>query len=195
MGKSPKNVTARVYRLALATLLGLAACGTAPPVPSAPLAASAVGPTAGLEALRSRLDIDGKALPHPPRQPTVVVFFASWCGPCQKELAVLGELRAEIPTLQVIGINAYEEWGDLSDERRLREFLAENSPWLPVVRGDDALLHKFGGVPRIPTLFIYDHEGDLVREFRRGLTRLPTRDDLRKAVHRAKGRLLTSLAP
>lgn len=139
---------------------------------------------AGLEALIGRSDLSGSPVALE-GDALVVVVFASWCGPCRAELRALGELRRERPGLRVIGLNAYEEYRDYSDEVRLRRFLDRVAPWLRVVRDDGTLLSKFGGVPKIPTLFVYDRHGRLVREFRTDQRRPPSRAELARAIEEA----------
>jgi thiol-disulfide isomerase/thioredoxin len=126
--------------------------------------------------------IDGAPL-EPEQRPTAVVVFASWCGPCRHELATLGELREQFPTLRVIGINAYENYDQRSDQERLRNFINENAPWLTqIVHADSALLRGFGNVPNIPTLFVYDKSGAVVAEFRRNKRSPPTHAELEAAI-------------
>jgi len=133
-------------------------------------------------------DIDGTAVgvPGPETRATVVVFFASWCGPCQRELGVLDELVKTDSALRVIGINAYEEWSDRSDERKLRAFVSDNAPWLEVVTATPELMAAFSGVPKIPTVFVFDAEGQLVEEFRRDRRDPPGKEELAKAIATAK---------
>ena len=118
--------------------------------------------------------------------PTVFVVFASWCGHCRDELRVLSELRAERPGLKIVGLNAYEDWGDASDDEKLRVYLAEHAPWLPVVKADASLLESLGGVPKIPSLFVFDGRGQLVEAFRRHERRPPSLGELRAALNRAR---------
>lgn len=141
----------------------------------------------GLHRLMSSTDIDGKHVGETSAEhaATVVVVFASWCGPCRHELALLSEIRERQPKVRIIGLNAYEDWGELSDEQRLRAFLGENAPWLQVVHADDTMLEAFGGVPKIPTLFVYDQQGRQVVAFRRNKRTPPTRDELESAISRA----------
>ena len=179
--------------LALAALL-LGACGpqatTGPiaPLPPTkqPRAAVPLGDAqSGFQLVMSSKTLDGQAL-APESRPTVMVVFASWCGPCRQELATLGALRLQFPTLRVIGINAYEEYAQRSDEERLRAFLDDNAPWMTtIVHGDRALLRGFGNVPNIPTLFVYDDKGGVVAEFRRNKREPPSHDELEAAISSA----------
>lgn len=141
---------------------------------------------AGLSALTGRADMGGARLDLGGAEATVVVVFASWCGPCRKELATLGELRKTRPGLAIVGLNAYEEFNSLSDAAKLDRFLDESAPWLTVVRDDGSLLPEFGGVPKIPTMFVYDRRGKIVREFRRNLRVPPTEAELSEAIDSAR---------
>lgn len=144
-------------------------------------------PTTGLERLLTSTDIDGRVVGDPTASTgaTIVVVFASWCQPCRHELAMLGEITKAEPRLRVIGLNAYEEWGQYSDEQRLRAFLGENAPWLQVVHANDSMLRAFGGVPKIPTLFVYDQTGRQIVAFRRNQRTPPTRAELEQAIAQA----------
>lgn len=120
------------------------------------------------------------------RRATALVVFASWCGPCRQELADLGALRKKYPALRVIGLNAYEEYNEFSDELRLRKYIADNAPWLTqIVHADAAMLTSFGKVPKIPTLFVYDEAGTVVAEFRRDKRPPPSHEELETAIARA----------
>jgi thiol-disulfide isomerase/thioredoxin len=114
--------------------------------------------------------------------PTLVVVFASWCGACRAELATVDAVRARHPTLRVVGLNAYEEWGALSDEARLRAFVGEHAAWLRVVPAGDDLLPALGGVPKIPSLFVYDRAGRLAAAFRRDRRAPPDAAELDAAL-------------
>ncbi len=139
----------------------------------------------GYAALLHKATIDGGELSRDAR-PTAVVVFASWCGPCRHELATLGKIREQYPTLRIIGVNAYEDYGNRSDESRLQTFVEANAPWLTqIVHADAALLRSFGSVPKSPTLFIYDETGGVVAEFRRNKRPPPSHDELEAAIRSA----------
>ncbi len=164
----------------------LAACGgTQASKPSSTTAAPSGQENAaedGYRAVLAAKTIDGHALAQEVR-PTAFVFFASWCGHCQRELAILGELREQYPELRIIGLNAYEEFRDFSDQERLRAYVAESAPWLTeIVTADETMRGVFGGVPKIPSLFLYDAEGAVKHEFRRKGGPPPSRDVLEAAI-------------
>lgn len=173
----------------------MAACGAAGSVQPQP-AAQPVPPTPDLErGLKSVLvaqDIDGRTVgQRPDMQATAVVVFASWCGPCRHELAVLGELVQEEPRLRVIGVNAYEEYEDRSSEDQLRAFLATAAPWLQVVRASESLLDALGHPTKIPTMFLFDGQGKLVQAYLRADRIPPDKAELQARLRE----ILASQAP
>lgn len=137
----------------------------------------------GYRALVEATDINGSRVgPTADKRATLVVFFATWCHPCRNELAMLGELHARHPDVRIVGVNAYEEWNKLSDEKKLRAFLRDNASWLRVVRADKNLFAAFGGVAKIPTLFVFDKAGKLVKSFRRAKRPPPDRAELERTL-------------
>lgn len=166
-----------------------ASCAAQPPSQKGTAArANAVSSDASYQRVLAATDIEGRVVGPPPEgaRATVMVFFASWCGPCRHELSLLGELQREDPELRIVGLNAYEDWSDFSDEKRLRRFLADNAPWLQVVRSDAAMMKSFGGVPKVPTLFVFDRAGRMVHSFRRNRRAPPSKSELASAVTLAK---------
>jgi thiol-disulfide isomerase/thioredoxin len=126
--------------------------------------------------VRAGVDLDGApvAAHLVAGKPAIFVVFASWCVHCRHELGILADLRATDPEVQIVGLNAYEDWEDASNEATLRAYLEMNAPWLTVVRSDDAMLNELGGVPKIPSLFVFDGEGQLARGWKRNEGAPPT---------------------
>ena len=167
------------------------------------LSFAAVASAGGVDRLDAALRSELAALPPlagprfevdvTPGRPVVVSFFASWCPPCRVEFAHLNELAREFPSasLQIVAINVYEDF--LEDERdrgRLGRFLAETSPRFSVLEGNESIRAAFGGIDRIPTLFVFGHDGAPVLRFvhLRGATKTNADlDELRAAVHAALG--------
>ena len=105
---------------------------------------------------------------------TVAVTFATWCGHCRTELAVLDTLRASYPEVRWLGLNykAHEEYGDRGGREEVRAFAA-STPWLRVVPVDEALFATLGNPPMVPTMFVFDRAGVLVARFDRRERDLP----------------------
>lgn len=93
----------------------------------------------------------------------VVTFFASWCPPCRPEFGHLNEVRQAFPEDQVtiLAINLFEDFFRKGMERRMARFLNATRPDFPVLRADDdgMVEVKFGGVDRIPTVYVFDQQG------------------------------------
>ncbi len=97
----------------------------------------------------------------------LVTFFASWCGPCRVEMDHLESVHMIYGGrgVEIVAVNLFENFDDLSDERRLAAYLDLLDPDFPVVRGDDAISAAFGTVRRIPTLYVFDRQGRAVKRF------------------------------
>jgi thiol-disulfide isomerase/thioredoxin len=93
----------------------------------------------------------------------VVTFFASWCPPCRPEFGHLNEVRRAFAEsdVTILAVNLFEDFFKKGKARRMARFLDAKKPAFAVVRsGDDAEIEKmFGGVDRIPTVYIFDRTG------------------------------------
>ena len=97
----------------------------------------------------------------------VVTFFASWCPPCRQEFADLSDVYRQHRQagLEVVAINLFEDFDNLSDDERLAAFLELTQPPFSVVKGNDAISQQFGTIRRIPSLFVFDRQGRRVLTF------------------------------
>lgn len=87
-------------------------------------------------------------------KPTVVVFWASWCGPCKKEAPEVVKLaRSYGDRVHILGVNAGE---DLPTAQRAAK--AWGMSWPVVSDGDGSLMKRFK-VRGVPLVLILDKDG------------------------------------
>lgn len=85
----------------------------------------------------------------------VLNFWASWCGPCRKEIPALAAFQAANPDLAVVGVS-YQD--DPADALAFAE--ETGADWPSVI--DDGPLGSAYGVPGLPATFFIDAEGRVV---------------------------------
>ena len=78
----------------------------APDAPSADEAAAAAPPAVAMLPDFSLANLAGEqqSIQSWPGKPLLINFWATWCGPCLREIPMLKELQASRPDLQVVGI-------------------------------------------------------------------------------------------
>ncbi len=86
-------------------------------------------------------------------------YWATWCPPCQKEIPDLIRLQEKYPdTLQVIGVAL-----DRDGTAGVVEFARKKGINYPVIIPDDPRLMQYGNVRSIPTSFVVDQTGQIVK--------------------------------
>jgi thiol-disulfide isomerase/thioredoxin len=102
------------------------------------------------------VDLDGRAVsPQDLAGKAVLVeFWATWCPPCRGTLAWLGELQRKHPGDLVVLAPAIES--DEADVRRIRDEL--KTP-LRFGMGSPEMARAFGDLSAVPTLFLFDRQG------------------------------------
>ncbi len=87
--------------------------------------------------------------------PVVVNFWATWCGPCRREIPAIAAFAKNHPEVQVVGVN-YQD-----DTTAARAFAAETGATWPSVI-DDGEIGAAWKVPGLPATFFIDAEGQVV---------------------------------
>ncbi len=109
---------------------------------------------------------------------TIVAVFASWCSGCKHELAMLKQLAAKDETIRVVGLNYFEEFQDQGSDEALRSFVKDNYPSLEVVKASQELWTEFGSPSKIPSMYVFDRRGNLVRSYIRSVRPPPSKVEL-----------------
>lgn len=104
------------------------------------------------------LDGAAYAFPPPPGRPQVINLWASWCGPCRREMPAFARVQAQRPDVEFVYLNIGERRGEIDAFlRSLRQPLA------PVVLDVDAQLADMLRLRGYPTTLFVDATGRLQR--------------------------------
>ncbi len=92
----------------------------------------------------------------------ILDFWAGWCPPCKKELPHFQALHRayEKKGLKVIGVLV-----DARDMASVESLIQEYGISYAILLGNDSVAAAYGGVRSIPTTFVIDREGRIVRKF------------------------------
>ncbi|MBC7540437.1 MAG: TlpA family protein disulfide reductase [Bacteriovorax sp.] len=100
--------------------------------------------------------LNGKFFP-PPQTKSVLVFWASWCGPCTIEL---NRIHSAIEKKEILPINIYAvNLGESSDV--VNKVMHERKFKLPVILDERGVLANLLNVRATPTIVFVDESGKI----------------------------------
>ena len=91
----------------------------------------------------------------------IVNFWATWCGPCRKEIPDFIEFYKNYKDkgVEILGVSLDREGWE-----KVTPFLKQTPINYPVVLGNGEIAGKFSNFNAIPTTFIIDKSGKIVGE-------------------------------
>ena len=94
----------------------------------------------------------------------LVNFWATWCGPCKRELPALIELNKEYAArgVKILGVSS-DRGANIIDD--VRAFVHDSGIPYQVVLSNDDLEEAFGNIRALPTSFLINEEGSIVQTF------------------------------
>ncbi len=92
----------------------------------------------------------------------LVTFFATWCPPCMQEIPNLIDLQNEYGEkgFSVIGLSV-----DKGGVKLVKRLIERRSINYPVLMADSSTAKNFGGVVGIPTSFLVNSKGAVVKKY------------------------------
>lgn len=90
----------------------------------------------------------------------ILNFWATWCPPCRAEIPGFIKLQKEFEDqgFTFIGIA-------LDKQQKVEQFYKDYKMNYPVVIGNQEVSAAYGGITGIPTTFVLDREGRIVKKY------------------------------
>ncbi|SEW09579.1 TlpA family protein disulfide reductase [Halobacterium jilantaiense] len=119
----------------------------------------------------------GTATVPRPGTPTVVDLFATWCAPCDEQLAELRAVHSDYPEVAFVSVTN-ERVGDTLTRTDIADWWADNGGAWPVgIDPGSGLLAAFGA-SALPYVAVADADGRIVAEYSGVAAANALRDDL-----------------
>jgi thiol-disulfide isomerase/thioredoxin len=92
----------------------------------------------------------------------LVTFFATWCPPCREEIPEFIGLQKELGErgFSVLGISV-----DEGGSKIVNKLIEQTKINYPVVMADEAVIAGFGGLSGVPTSFLVNRKGNVVKNY------------------------------
>lgn len=110
----------------------------------------------------------------------LVSFFASWCRSCLEEIPLLKKMQDKYDD-QEFSIIALAV--DRENEPGLRNLIKKQRINYPVLLADEAVKKNFGGIAILPTMFLINREGILLKKYSGHIERDSLIRDIEQALN------------
>ena len=93
----------------------------------------------------------------------IIDFWATWCPPCRAEIPGFVKLYEQYKDkgLLIVGISL-DQGGDA--KQKVKDFIKNFNISYPIMMGNSEVVKKFGGIRAIPTTFIVNKKGEIVKK-------------------------------
>ena len=120
---------------------------------------SVIGQSAPDFTLRG-LDGKGFRLKDPGGTTLVLDFWASWCKPCQEELAAIEKLHDEFASMGVVFLGIDDE-----SPETVKSFVKARGYSFPILVDSEQAVHELYGVRWAPTTVVIDRKGKIAAHY------------------------------
>ena len=92
----------------------------------------------------------------------LVDFFASWCRSCLEEIPLLNKLQN---TYGKQGLTIIALAVDVEDRMELKNLIEKQKINYQVLLADEEVKEDFGGISILPTMFLVDQKGKILKKY------------------------------
>lgn len=127
--------------------------------PVSPSSAAAAMPHFTLKSATDGTTLDSNELQG---KVMLVTFFATWCPPCMQEIPSLIDLQKQFGEKGFTVVAISVDQGGTNPVKKVIEKTGIN---YPVLMADSKVTSDFGGVVGIPTSFLVNQQGNVVKNY------------------------------
>jgi thiol-disulfide isomerase/thioredoxin len=157
--------------------LGLLLAGAFVLMLCAPAVAATKMPSFSLPSVVNGASVDSKSFSG---KTLLVTFFATWCPPCMQEIPDLIKLQDKYASqgFSVVALSV-----DESGPKTVKKLVEKRSINYPVLMADRSTARDFGGVVGIPTSFLVNSQGTVVKKYPGYVPRVVLENDIKKIMN------------
>lgn len=109
----------------------------------------------------------------------LITFFATWCPPCMQEVPDLIDLQKKYSSkaFSVVALSV-----DEGGAKVVKKLVEKRSINYPVLMADRSIARDFGGVVGIPTSFLVNSQGNVVKKYPGYVPHVLLENDIKKIM-------------